>query len=207
MGNPSQKLEKCDNGKKPQFLLFGQPILTEQQISHSRSSDAVSEVLPAKSLSEENLGKTKNFSGGFGAALVQNSPLDDLSSPANHRCLTTELGFDTGHCKVFMESEDVGRTLELSVLGSYEELHRRLANMFGIERSEMLSHVLYRDATGAVKRTGDEPFSVFVKNAKRLTILMDSGRDNIRRPWMTGVRNAGNGLDSSNKTGPLSIFA
>jgi hypothetical protein len=51
-----------------------------------------------------------------------------------------------------------GRTLDLSVLGSYDELYRRLANMFGIERPDMLSHVLYRDATGAVKQTGDEPF-------------------------------------------------
>ena len=42
--------------------------------------------------------------------------------------------------------------------------------MFGIERSEMLGYVLYRDATGAVKQSGDEPFSAFMKTAKRLTI-------------------------------------
>ena len=48
-----------------------------------------------------------------------------------------QLGLDTGHCKVFLESEDVGRTLDLSCFGSYEELYMRLANMFGLERSEI----------------------------------------------------------------------
>jgi hypothetical protein len=70
----------------------------------------------------------------------------------------TDLGLETDHCKVFLESEDIGRTLDLSVLGSYEELHRKLASMFGIESSEMLSNVLYRDAAGATKHAGDEPF-------------------------------------------------
>ncbi|MBA0841551.1 hypothetical protein Goarm_004037 [Gossypium armourianum] len=80
-----------------------------------------------------------------------------------------------------MESENVGRTLDLSVLGSYEELYGKLANMFGIESSEMLSSVLYRDAAGSVKHTGDEPFSEFMKTARRLTILMDSSSDNLER--------------------------
>lgn len=98
IGNSDQK----KSGKKHQFLLFGQLILTEQQISESSLS--------------------------------------------------------TGHCKVFMESEDVGRTLDLSALGSYDELYRRLANMFGLDTLELPSHVLYRDASGTVRRTGDEPF-------------------------------------------------
>ncbi|KAJ7982469.1 Auxin response factor [Quillaja saponaria] len=70
----------------------------------------------------------------------------------------TEPTFETCHCKVFMESEEVGRNLDLSMLGSYEELNRKLVDMFGIENSETLSHVLYRDVTGAVKHIGDEPF-------------------------------------------------
>ncbi|MED6136643.1 Auxin response factor 10 [Stylosanthes scabra] len=79
--------------------------------------------------------------------------------------------------------------------------------MFGIERSELLSHVLYRDATGAVKQTGEEPFSDFMKTAKRLTILTDPSSKDTRRAWITGTRNGEHGLDASNKTGPLSIFA
>ncbi|XP_061353887.1 auxin response factor 18-like isoform X2 [Gastrolobium bilobum] len=176
MGKSNNSLEKSDDVKKHQFLLFGQPILTEQQISRGCSRDVLSHNYTGKNSLDEN-----KFSW--------------------------QLGLDTGHCKVFLESEDVGRTLDLSNLDSYEELYRRLANMFGIERSEILNHVLYRDATGAVKQTGEEPFSEFMKTAKRLTILTDSGSKNIRRAWITGTRNGEHGLDASNKTGPLSIFA
>ncbi|XWS74290.1 hypothetical protein CRYUN_Cryun02cG0202400 [Craigia yunnanensis] len=209
MGNSSQK-EKSDNAKRHQFLLFGQPILTEQQLSRSCSSEAVSQVINGKSSLDGNADKTKDSSDGSGSA-VENQFSPEKSSIARflwqQDYRTTEPDLDTGHCKVFLESEDVGRTLDLSVLGSYEELYRRLANMFGIERSEMLGHVLYRDATGAVKQTGDEPFSAFMKIAKRLTIRMDSGNDNVGRSWLTGTRTAENGLDGPNKTGPLSIFA
>ena len=160
MGNSSQK-EKSDNAKRYQFLLFGQPILTEQQLSRSCSSEAVSQVINRKSSLDGNADKTKDSSDGSGSSL-ENQFCPEKSSTAgflwNQDYRTTEPGLDTGHCKVFLESEDVGRTLDLSVLGSYEELYRRLANMFGIERSEMLGHVLYQDATGTVKQTGDEPF-------------------------------------------------
>ncbi|XVF20247.1 hypothetical protein REPUB_Repub11eG0181100 [Reevesia pubescens] len=209
MGNSSQK-EKSDNAKRHQFLLFGQPILTEQQLSRSCSSEAVSQVINGKSSLDGNADKTKDSSYGSRSAL-ENQFYPEKSSTAgflwNQDYRTTELGLDTGHCKVFLESEDVGRTLDLSVLGSYEELYRRLANMFGIERSEMLGRVLYRDATGAVKQTGDEPFSAFMKTAKRLTIRMDSGNDTVGRSWLTGIRTAENGLEGPNKTGPLSIIA
>ncbi|XWS53287.1 hypothetical protein CRYUN_Cryun11dG0144000 [Craigia yunnanensis] len=183
MGNSSQK-EKSDSAKRHQFLLFGQPILTEQQLSRSCSSEAVSQVINGKSSLDGNADKTKDSSDGSGSAL-ENQFSPEKSSTArflwNQDYRTTEPGLDTGHCKVFLESEDVGRSLDLSVLSSYEELYRRLANMFGIERSEMLGHVWYRDATGAVKQTGDEPFSAFMKTAKRLTIRMDSGNDTVGR--------------------------
>lgn len=52
----------------------------------------------------------------------------------------------------------MGRTLDLSLLRSYEELYRKLADMFSIENSETLNNVLYRDVTGAVKHIGGEPF-------------------------------------------------
>ena len=155
MGNSHKSLEKSDNVKRHQFLLFGQPILTEQQISRRSSSDVLSQNCTGKiSIDDENKDKEKWFFSDSQSTLSQQfSP--GKSSTTD---LSWQLGLDTGHCKVFMESEDVGRTLDLSRLGSYEELYRRLANMFGIERSEMLSHVLYRDATGAVKQTGEEPF-------------------------------------------------
>ncbi|KAK4483401.1 hypothetical protein RD792_010587 [Penstemon davidsonii] len=181
IGNSSHKSDKTDGVKTPRFVLFGQPILTEQQMSNDDVPSRVQEV-------------PKSFPG---AQL--------LWKPAGYH--GSELGLDTGHCKVFLESEDVGRTLDLSVLGSYEELYKRLEHMFGIERSEMLNHVLYRDATGAVKRTGDEPFSEFVKTAKRLTIFMKSSSNGAERKLITGLPTAERGLDSSNQAGPLSIFA
>ncbi|THG07624.1 auxin response factor 18-like [Camellia sinensis] len=171
MGISTQNSKKDNETKTPMFLLFGQPILTEQQISQSCSSD-------------ENPEKTPNFSDGSGSAVLQNGPPESLSddgSPWYKDHQKSEFGLETGHCKVFMESEDVGRTLDLSALGSYEELYRNLANLLGIERSGMLSHVLYRDAAGAIKHTGDKPFSEFSKTAKRLTILMDSGKRNMGR--------------------------
>ncbi|KAH6827991.1 auxin response factor 16 [Perilla frutescens var. hirtella] len=219
MGNVTQKSEKTDDVKTPRFVLFGQPILTEQQMSNDCSSDVVSKVTEGKispggtpwktgsfALDREDL--PKNFSGS-----------QFLWKPGYH---ASDLGLDTGHCKVFLESEDVGRTLDLSVLGSYEELYKRLEDMFGIESSEMLSHVYYRDATGAVKQAGDEPFCEFMKNAKRLTILMKPSNNNTERDeahqterslsvyfrkFITGLPTAERGLDSSNQAGPLSIFA
>ncbi|KAE9587953.1 hypothetical protein Lal_00003309 [Lupinus albus] len=202
--NSHKSLEKSDNVKRHQFLLFGQPILTEQQISR-RGCDLLSQNCSAgKDSPDENKDKEKNFS------VDSRSTLSQQFSPGKS-CLTEswQLGLGTtGHCKVFMESGDVGRTLDLTSLGSYEELYRRLSNMFGIEMSEMLSHVHYCDTTGAVKQTGEEPFSDFRKTAKRLTILIDSGNKDTKRTWIAGTTgNAEQGLDAPNKTGPLSIFA
>ncbi|EEF32449.1 auxin response factor 18 [Ricinus communis] len=209
MGNSNTNSEKSDNVKRHQFVLFGQPILTEQQISRSCSTDAVSQVLSKKLSSDESPEKAKIHDVLGSTPEKQTSPEKSASTGLSWQSLhTTETGLDAGHCKVFLESEDVGRTLDLSVLGSYEELYSRLANMFGIERSEMLHHVLYRDAAGAIRQTGDEPFSVFAKTAKRLTILMNpASSDNIGRPWIRGMRSTENGLEASNKADPLSIFA
>ncbi|KAI4382728.1 hypothetical protein MLD38_008654 [Melastoma candidum] len=76
----------------------------------------------------------------------------------------------TGHCKVFDESDEVGRTLDLSALGSYEELYRNLADMFGMDGMERVRDMIYSDAAGEIKHAGDEPFSDFLRTAKRLTI-------------------------------------
>nr|KYP70878.1 Auxin response factor 18 [Cajanus cajan] len=148
MSTSSQSSKKVNDVKAPHLVLFGQTILTEQQISLSTSADTVS---PGKSSPDGNVDKMTNFS---------------------------DASLETGHCKVFMESEDVGRTMDLSLLGSYDELYRKMADMFGIEKSVVLSHVLYCDITGAVKHIGDEAFSDFTKSARRLTIIMDSSRDN-----------------------------
>lgn len=174
--NPNLK-NRSDDTKAPMFLLFGQPILTEQQLSESSSGDTL-----GNSLSDGNIDKTANPSDGSGSAVIQNGPVESSSDeayPWYNKEQKSELGLEMGHCKVFMESEDVGRTLDLSAFGSYEELYRKLADMFGIQKSEMLSNLLYRNISGALKHTGDEPFSEFLKTARRLTILTDSGSDNV----------------------------
>ncbi|XP_073141475.1 auxin response factor 18-like [Henckelia pumila] len=180
MGNSCQKSHVHEGVKKPQFVLFGKPILTEQQMS----CDNV----------------TENFDLD-GQDLSKGLP--------NTQCMLkrAELGLNTHLCKVFLESEDVGRALDLSVLASYEELFLILENMFGIESSELMSHVCYVDAAGAVKSAGDEPFSEFKKTAKRLTILMKPSSNIAERKLITGLPMAERGLDSSKQAGPLSIFA
>lgn len=137
-------LEKPANEKKRKFLLFGQAILTEQQIiSQSSPSDKASDRTKAP----------------FGPKSSSNASLD-FSLARDIEELS--LGLNTGHCKVFLESEDIGRTLDLTALGSYEELHRILVSLFGIERLDLLKHVLYEDAIGVVRKAGSEPFrSVF----------------------------------------------
>ncbi|XP_031383307.1 auxin response factor 16-like [Punica granatum] len=145
--------KKSGSGGSPHILLFGQLILTQHQNSETSSSGPpeTSSSGPPETSSEEDNFQTRRKDN-------------------NNRKTELGLGVETGHCKVFMESEDVGRTLDLSVLGSYEELYRNLAEMFGIEGSEMLRNILYRDAAGAIKHAGEEPFSDFLKTAKRLTI-------------------------------------
>jgi hypothetical protein len=152
-------LEKSENAKKHQFLLFGQPILVEQQISHSCSADAFLQVVNERNSSDRNREKNSDvLQSALGKKISQEKSCTTGFSWHQSLQNASEIGMDTGHCKVFLESEDLGRTLDLSALHSYEELRRKLAIMFGIERSDMLSHVLYRDVTGAVKQIGDEPF-------------------------------------------------
>ncbi|XP_065856188.1 auxin response factor 18-like isoform X2 [Euphorbia lathyris] len=158
MANSTHNSKKPDDVKAPHLVLFGKPILTEQQISLGCSGDTVSSVLTGNISSEGNSHKTANFSNGSGSASHQQSlPSERLQWYKGNR-QENEPSSETGHCKVFMESEDVGRTVDLSLLGSYDELCRKLANMFRIENSESLNNVLYRDVTGTVKHIGDEPF-------------------------------------------------
>jgi len=82
-------------------------------------------------------------------------------SPAKNNLLDAGLepGHGHGQCKAFVESDAVGRNLDLSALGSFEELRARLSRMFLIDDAELrMSHVLYRTAAGEVKHVGDEPF-------------------------------------------------
>jgi hypothetical protein len=60
---------------------------------------------------------------------------------------------------VFVESDTLGRNLDLSTLGSFAELCARLSSMFGISNNdELRSHMVYFTIAGEVKHVGDEPF-------------------------------------------------
>ncbi|VVB13032.1 unnamed protein product [Arabis nemorensis] len=126
----NHSVKNNERSKTSQFILFGRPILTEQEIS----------------LRLEKTSKYSSFN------------------------LET-----TNHCKVYIESEDVGRTIDLSVLGSYNAFCEKIGKMFGLVNSVMLHNVMYCDGTGEFRPvTYHEPFSEFARTARRLKIHMDS---------------------------------
>ncbi|XP_031482746.1 auxin response factor 18-like [Nymphaea colorata] len=193
IGVSSQSADKTVERKPAEFLLFGKPILrvtdpTKLGVSSAYSTGVDSSLLKDDCSADVKSEKVENYPVEFFDSdhpkPLNLSPCQGLS--LLKECKNNEINLENGeykkafedyaggHCKVFMESENVGRTLDLSVICSYEDLHRRLADMFGIERREVLSNVLYRDASGVVKHTGEEPFSEFTKTARRLTILSDS---------------------------------
>jgi hypothetical protein len=149
IGTP-QGTDKPNDTKKPHIMLFGKPILTEQQMNSRGSSKTLSLDATGNSSSNGSVPMAANASNCSGSSICIG-----FSSQGHE---ASELGLEAGHCKVFMESEDVGRTIDLSVFGSYEELYGQLADMFGIEKAEIISHLCYRDAAGAIKHTGEEPF-------------------------------------------------
>ncbi|XP_009344765.2 auxin response factor 18 isoform X1 [Pyrus x bretschneideri] len=161
-GIPTPNLKDNDEIKTPHIVLFGQVIFTGEQISKSSSGD--------DSSSDGHSKKTTNCSDGSGSTSIGHGSVENCSdggSPRKTEYHKSDLSLETGYCKVFIDSGEVG-TLDLSVLRSYQELYGKLASMFGKESSKKLRNVLYRDASGVVKRTGDEPFCEFLKTAKRL---------------------------------------
>ncbi|KAM3388373.1 hypothetical protein ACQJBY_010882 [Aegilops geniculata] len=172
----------------PTLLLFGQEILTEEQMKSS-SDAATSPVAGGCGSPNWDAEKAPNLSegSGSGSGVIQGSPSNNNTSSwrlqwfgdSSGQAAPEVLGLEAGQCKVFVESDAVGRNLDLSALGSFEELYGRMSEMFGMECAELRNHVLYRSAAGEVKHIGDEPFSAFVKSARRLTILTDAGSDNI----------------------------
>ncbi|XP_062226189.1 auxin response factor 8-like [Phragmites australis] len=180
--------KKPDGVKAPGLVLFGRAILTEEQIKANASGGPTSTGTTGNGSSKSDCDAEKlpSTSEGSGSGVIQGSPTkNNLSSwrlqwfGDNGSQSSSEFGLEPGQSKVFVESDAVGRNLDLSALGSFEELYTRLSDMFCIDNAELRSHVLYRTAVGEVKHVGDEPFSAFVKSARRITILTDAGSDNI----------------------------
>ncbi|XBI57293.1 hypothetical protein VPH35_038726 [Triticum aestivum] len=188
---PTKKAGGGDVKPAPTLLLFGQAILTEEQMKSSSAGGdaATSPVAGGCGSPNWDVEKAPNLSegSGSGSGVIQGSPSNNNTSSwrlqwfgdSSGQAAPELLGLEPGQCKVFVESDAVGRILDLSALGSFEELYGRMSEMFGMECAELRNHVLYRSAAGEVKHIGDEPFSAFVKSARRLTILTDAGSDNI----------------------------
>jgi hypothetical protein len=149
------------------LMLFGQIILTEQQMSLTSSGCAASPAATRTSSLNWTAEKGANVSEGSGSGVIQSSPTNKTAfSSERHWFLDassshlseSELGLEPGQCKVFVESDTVGRNLDLSALRSFDELYHHLSEMLGVERAELRSRVLYRGATGEVKHAGDETF-------------------------------------------------
>ncbi|VFR03427.1 unnamed protein product [Cuscuta campestris] len=213
--NTKDQVDRSENiscslapGMTPRFVLFGQPILTEQQLSH-RSQKNPKENVPSKAErfpynnnnNKNDIMKRKCFQEkvllGAGATHFGNQTLrpDKLS-----------IGYGGGHCKVFLGAETAARYIDLSTLDSYEELYKKLANMYGISCSLILNRVIYCDSMGAVKQVGDDIFSEFKRKAQRLTILVNPNSSSERRQ-IDGFPTTQSGLDSSNQAGFLGISA
>uniref|UniRef100_A0A7N0TM07 Auxin response factor n=1 Tax=Kalanchoe fedtschenkoi TaxID=63787 RepID=A0A7N0TM07_KALFE len=139
--------EKISNVvKAPMFVLFGQPILTEEQISQSSSDDTI-----GNSSSEGNQEKVANVvsdASRFGSN--QNGQMENSSddgSPWLKDHSMTELKLQTGHCN------DASPPLGFSILSSYGDLHTKLTHMFsngeGLEvlRTQLATNPLGTDSS------------------------------------------------------------
>ncbi|GAA0151499.1 hypothetical protein LIER_37298 [Lithospermum erythrorhizon] len=97
MGNSTESSKKPETEKNAQFVLFGQTIMTEQQIARSSSGDNVSPVRPSDSSSDGNADKTGNTSDGSGSSgdnqnfVPEQIPLEGLNSRSD---------LETDQCKV-----------------------------------------------------------------------------------------------------------
>ncbi|KAG9150242.1 hypothetical protein Leryth_009826 [Lithospermum erythrorhizon] len=92
--SPSSKTIK--DTKEAKFLLFGKPILTEEQISQSTSEDTVGRD------------KIINPSDGSGSTILQNGPSEKSSDEVFlwFRERKSQFGLEIDQCKVFIELGD-----------------------------------------------------------------------------------------------------
>ena len=158
--SPSPEAKKGDDVKPSGIMLFGREILTEEQMKSSNGSGVPTSPRATSSGDE----KASNASDRSRSDVSHASPAKK-NSPSSWRLWwsgdrsPSEFALEPGQCKVFVESDILGRNLDLSALGSFEELCARLSSMFGISNNaDLRSHMVYRTIAGEVKHVGDEPF-------------------------------------------------
>lgn len=133
------------------FFLFGQfidPSCTSKSQQRPHNFSASEQSSDTRNSSSEE----KDGDGSRGNHQV------DMLKWLQARSADEEGSTRDPHFKVFMEGDEVGRTLELSWFNTYDELYSRLAAMFSVSQSQLQDCVVYRDVRGAMRRIGDEPF-------------------------------------------------
>eukprot|EP00250_Pteridium_aquilinum_P026493 c33095_g1_i1 orf=298-2643(-) len=196
------------SSKSAPFLLFGKAIDTSQslksqpaQLSGGSSSDGQGQETFSDGNQSEALDKMHSFitspanhlqrSGEYNGLACKEEAFDPISKEVGTlnwfkeqaSFLDKEKAVDNAfnHCKVFKESDDVGRTVDLSMFESYEELHEKLSLMFGVQKAEVLGRVVCFDLMGSSRPIGEEPYRDFTKRVKRLKILSESSSESIAR--------------------------
>lgn len=97
-----QSSKESEKTKPAHIVLFGKIIFPNQPISNSSSKDTAN-------ASDANVEKASNPSDSSGLT-QQNSPSDGGFPSYNDQDKTGVSLLDMGHCKVFMEMKNVGRT-------------------------------------------------------------------------------------------------
>ena len=62
------------------------------------------------------------------------------------------------YCRVYNESDDVDRSVDVSSFSSFEELYERLETMLGAEKYQFLNRLVYFNAMGFPRYVGKEPY-------------------------------------------------
>lgn len=112
-----------------------------------------------------------------GSVVVQDGPVESSSDEAGPWCKDQKS--KRARDRPLQDLHGVGRRgadTQISLLFVHT---KSCTDMFGREKPVMLKFFIYRDLVGAVKHTGDEPFSEFSKTTQRLTIVTDSDSYNV----------------------------
>jgi hypothetical protein len=183
------------------FFLFGQSIdTTKPAASGNSSSDGpLLRVSTTSNSSSDNTLEYKDRMKGFNSGAVSRYRQSENSS-GHWSDLSIGSGGEVGslkwfkdqatdreknealhHCKVFREGDEVGRTLDLSIFNSYEEIYDRLGDMFSVPTPDFKTRLVYQNAEGSTRHVGAEPYRSFVTAVRRLTILPEANNGSAVR--------------------------
>lgn len=170
------------------FFLFGQsidPTCTskpqQQQCVASGNSSSDVRVSTTSNSSSDNTDRMRAFNKNRGdGALSPYQKHDNNNNSGHWSDLSIGSGGEVGslkwfkdqatdrekaglnealhHCKVFREGDEVGRTLDLSIFNSYEEIYDRLGDMFSVPIPDFKTRLVYQNAEGSTRHVGAEPY-------------------------------------------------